>query len=34
MTIKGTSDFEQNGQTITLDVALNGDLRREQSKEK
>jgi hypothetical protein len=34
MTIKGVSEFEQNGQTITLDVALEANLRREQSPEK
>jgi hypothetical protein len=34
MTIKGASEFEQNGQTITLDVAVEADARREQGAEK
>ncbi len=34
LTVKGASEFEQNGQTITLDVSIEGDLRHEQGAEK
>src|SRR5947209_13832178 len=32
--VKGASDLEQNGKTITRNVALNADIRHEQGKEK
>jgi hypothetical protein len=34
LAIKGVSEFEQNGQTITIDLTLDGDFRHEQSAEK
>jgi hypothetical protein len=32
--VKGVSDFEQNGQTITLDISIEGNYREERSAEK
>jgi hypothetical protein len=34
ITVKGVSDFEQNGQTITLDITIEGSYREERSAEK
>jgi hypothetical protein len=34
MSLKGRSEFTQNGMTFTLDIAIVGDMRREQTAEK
>ena len=34
ITVKGVSDFVENGQTITLDIIIDGDFRQERSAQK